>query len=198
MISYNCFYWGPILYKTKITAEILQNIKKICKKNPKKSHVKNLAGDIKHEYLINEKILNKLLQPYIESFREAYLNWYGNPINPVFVNRCWVNYMKPGDYNPVHTHTGCDFSGVIYLDIPSKLQKEISEYQGNHDGPGAIYFLYGETNSYCITNISSKPVAGDIYIFPYGLKHAVNPHKSNCERVSIGVNFAVKGGIHDK
>ena len=29
------------------------------------------------------------------------------------------------------------------------------------------------------------------------VRHMVNPHKSKCERVSLGINFAIKGGIHD-
>ena len=35
-------------------------------------------------------------------------------------------------------------------------------------------------------------------MFPHNLRHMVNPHKSKCERVSLGINFAVKGGIYDK
>tara|TARA_R100000773_G_C4178773_1_gene89358 strand:- start:463 stop:783 length:321 start_codon:yes stop_codon:yes gene_type:complete len=106
--------------------------------------------------------------------------------------------MQPGDYNPVHTHTQCDFSAVLYVDIPKKLQKEMIEHQGTTDGPGSIIFLYGESNPYFTSYISGKPITGEFYIFPYGLKHTVNPHKSKCERVSLGINFAIKGGTHDK
>jgi len=34
-------------------------------------------------------------------------------------------------------------------------------------------------------------------MFPHGLRHMVNPHKSNCERVSVGINFAITGERHD-
>ena len=47
------------------------------------------------------------------AFREAYVNWYNRPVNEIRVKQCWVNYMQPGDYNPVHTHTQCDFSAVL-------------------------------------------------------------------------------------
>ena len=110
------------------------------------------------------------------------------------VSAAWVNYMQPGDYNPIHIHKNCEFSGVIYIDIPKKLQKEISEYKGTIEGPGTIVFLYGEDARHCQTMKTFVPVTGDFYMFPYMLRHGVNPHKSNCERVSIGVNFDRKGG----
>ena len=87
----------------------------------------------------------------------------------------------------------CECSGVIYIDIPKKLHKEISEYKGTVEGPGTIVFLYGEDARHCQTMKTFVPVTGDFYMFPYMLRHAVNPHKSNCERVSIGVNFNRKG-----
>jgi len=197
MIDYNFYYWGPLLFKTKLSDDSLKQVKVLCKKDSKKLFVKNLAGNIKHEYVIDKNKLNQILQPYIKAFKEAHVQWYNKSIDSMHVKQCWVNYMQPGDYNPVHTHTQCDFSAVLYVDIPKKLQKEIIENQSTSGGPGAITFLYGEDTSYAITFITKKPITGEIYIFPYGLRHMVSPHKSKCERVSVGINFAIKGGIHD-
>jgi len=193
MINYNFYYWGPLLFNTHIKKENLNKIKKLCKKNIKKSHVKNLAGDIKHEYTIDKNSLNKILMPYMETFRHAYKQWYNNTLSEITVSAAWVNYMQPGDYNPVHIHRNCEFSGVIYIDIPKKLQKEISEYKGTVEGPGTIAFMYGEDAGHCQTMKNFVPATGDFYMFPYMLRHSVNPHKSNCERISIGVNFNIKG-----
>ena len=194
MIKYKFYYWGPLLFNTHIEKENLNKIKKLCKKNIKKSHITNLAGDIKHEYTINANSLNKILMPYMQTFRHAYKQWYNNDLCEIEVSDAWVNYMQPGDYNPIHIHKNCEFSGVIYIDIPKKLHKEISEYKGTVEGPGTIVFLYGEDARHCQTMKTFVPVTGDFYMFPYMLRHAVNPHKSNCERVSIGVNFDRKGG----
>ena len=197
-INYNFYYWGPLLFHTKLDDKSLKQVKKLCKKDPKRSFVKNLAGDIKHEYLIDRIRVDEILQPYLTAFRQAYVHWYNKPINQIRVVSSWVNYMQPGDYNPVHVHGDCDFSSVLYIDIPKKLQKEIKEHQSTAVGPGAITFLYGEDTSYATSVLQKKPVTGDIYIFPYGLRHMVNPHKSKCERVSVGINFAIKGGVYDK
>jgi len=193
MINYNFYYWGPLLFNTHIKKENLNKIKKLCKKNIKKSHVENLAGDIKHEYTIDKNSLNKILMPYMETFRHAYKQWYNNTLSEITVSAAWVNYMQPGDYNPVHIHRNCEFSGVIYIDIPKKLQKEISEYKGTVEGPGTIAFMYGEDAGHCQTMKNFVPATGDFYMFPYMLRHSVNPHKSNCGRISIGVNFNIKG-----
>jgi len=198
MIKYDFYYWGPLLFKTKLTNDNLKKVKSLCKKDPKRLYIKSLAGNIQHEYTIDSDKLNQILQPYIKAFKEAYVHWYNKPIDFLYVKSSWVNYMQPGDYNPVHVHRNCDFSAVLYIDIPKKLQKEIKEDKSSSIGPGAITFLYGEDAPYTISFIQRAPIAGEIYIFPYGLRHEVNPHKSKCERVSVGINFAIKGGIHDK
>jgi len=198
MIKYRFYYWGPLLFHTQLTSKELKAIKKLCKKDPTKSHVKSLAGNIKDEYLIDRKKLNNILIPYIDAFKEAHQHWYARSVSNLKVDNAWVNYMKPGDYNPSHTHDNCDFSGVLYVDIPKQLEKEIKEYEGTAKGPGAITFMYGEENDQAITNKESIPINGDFYMFPCKLRHMVNPHKSNCERVSIGINLTIKGGVHDK
>jgi uncharacterized protein (TIGR02466 family) len=192
-VKYEFYYWGPLLFRTHINPEELKEIKKLCKKDPTKSYVKNLAGDIKDEYLIDKDKLNNILIPYIDTFKYAHEHWYAKPVSDLKVVASWVNYMEPGDYNPPHTHNNCNFSGVIYVDIPKQLKKEIKEYEGRSKGPGAITFMYGEENDQAITCRESNPIAGDFYMFPNKLRHMVNPHKSKCERVSIGVNFTIKG-----
>ena len=101
--------------------------------------------------------------------------------------------MQPGDYNPLHLHLRCDFSSVIYLNVPKELQKELEEYKGTDEGPGSIAFFYGEHSPYFISWNSFKPQTGDLFIFPSALRHSVNPYKSKCERISVSVNFTIQG-----
>ncbi len=196
-INYNFCYWGPLLFRTKILKEDLQKIKKLCKKNPKKSFVTNLAGHINDEYTIDEKKIDVILKPYTTAFRDAYLKYYDKPLQEILAKEAWVNYMKPGDFNPVHTHGGCNFASVIYLDVPKKLEKEIKEYRGTGGFPGGTAFLYGESGEFFNSWYFFKPVPGTIFIFPWNLKHFVNPFRSKCERISVAVNFIEKGGRYD-
>ena len=35
MIDYRFFYWGPLLFCSKVKTKDIQKIKKLCKKDPK-------------------------------------------------------------------------------------------------------------------------------------------------------------------
>ena len=108
----------------------------------------------------------------------------------------WVNFMKAGEFNPPHMHLNCDFTCVIYLDIPKELIHENKEYIGTlagKGGPGAISFrtnIYNEKYNTC--RIDHFPERGDFFIFPGSLEHFVYPFKSNCERISVSANFNFK------
>jgi hypothetical protein len=48
------YYWGPLLYNTKIKKEDITKIKNLCIKDNKKDLRKDLAGHIKQEYSIDK------------------------------------------------------------------------------------------------------------------------------------------------
>jgi hypothetical protein len=79
----------------------------------------------------------------------------------------------------------------LYLKIPEQLKKENKEYMGTvtNGGPGAITFQYGEYRQFNLDEHSIFPEEGDLYIFPFNLRHSVSPFKSNIERVSVAANF---------
>ena len=105
----------------------------------------------------------------------------------------WVNFQRPGDFNPPHDHGG-SLSWVIFLDIPEALKSENTQYKGTSAGPGGITFLYGDGPRESVTSHSFLPETGDMYVFPAWLKHWVYPFKSDCTRISVSgnVRFAFK------
>ena len=100
--------------------------------------------------------------------------------------------MKAGEFNPPHIHTGCDFSSVLFLDIPEELKKENKAYVGTASGPGCIQFLSGEPSTYSIHQKTFFPKTGDFFMFPGSLRHLVYPFTSDIERISIAANYTVK------
>ena len=191
-IYYSFHYWGPLLFQSKLKDSTIKKILNLCSKNKKKDHRERLAGDIKNEYLIDEKKIQDILEPYLYAFKNAYKHWYNSNCDTITATTAWVNYMKPGDSNPFHIHTECDLSSVIYLKLPKGLDKEIKEYRGTTAGPGTIMFAYGEESKFHITWKSFKPKIGDMFIFPYSLRHGVNTYRSPGERVSVAVNYSIK------
>ena len=191
-IQANYYFWGPVLFRAKLKNIDLQSLKNLCEKNPKKDYRHTLAGDIREEYSIDRFKAKKILEPYLFYFKHCFNNWYARDIPELEPTSAWVNYMKPGEFNPIHIHTLCDFSSVVFIDIPDELKKEIKQFKGTGKGPGSLTFLYGEESPYHVNMQSFIPVEGDMFMFPYSLRHTVSPFKSNCERVSIAINFGIK------
>jgi hypothetical protein len=187
------YYWGPLLFKTKVNNEDIDKILLLCIKEKSKDFRKDLAGHIKDEYFINNIKLTNILKPYFNNYIECFNNWYSLKLLSINIISSWVNYMKPGEFNPPHTHSNCDFSCVIYLDIPKELIHENKEYIGSlteKGGPGAISFRGAISNvQYNISRVDFFPEKGDFLIFPATLEHFVYPFKSNCERISVSANF---------
>ena len=191
----SCFYyWGPLLFKTKINKEDLFKINQLCKKDKSKDARKFLAGHLDHEYYIEKEKLFEILVKYFDVYKDFYYEWYRGKLFSIEINSSWVNYMKKGDYNPPHIHLECDLSSVLYLKVPSELKKENDNYSGSikDGGPGSISFYYGEYRPLSIDQVRFFPEEGDFFVFPAFLKHAVAPFKSDVERVSVAANFNIK------
>ena len=191
-MKYGIIYSGPLLFKVKIIQEDINSIKKLFIKNKKFSHNKHLASLIAHTYRISDlNAFSKILTPYIETFYEAYEEWYNKKLKKMELTQAWVNFMKAGECNPPHIHEGCNFSSVLYTDIPKGLKKENESYGNNGTKPGDIDFnLYPYVPNF-VAEYSCLPEVGDFYIFPAKLVHSVNTFKSKGVRVSVAANFTV-------
>jgi uncharacterized protein (TIGR02466 family) len=189
------YYLGPLLFQTKINDDDINKILSLCVREKDKDYRNSLAGHIKEEYSIDTDKLTSILKLYFDDYLKYFAHWYQTGIKSIKTVSSWVNFMKPGEFNPPHTHTKCDFSCVIYLDIPTKLIQENKEYIGalsKSGGPGAISFRSGISNAkYNISTVNCFPEKGDFFIFPASLEHFVFPFKSECERISVSANFEV-------
>jgi len=189
MNDYNFYYWGPLLFRIKFDPKHLKECAKLCSKKASLVN-ENLAGVIKHEHYVNSHKYYKIIDPYLDPFRQAYIQWYGKPLTKtITVVETWVNFMRSGEFNPPHTHGNCDFSSVLFVKVPEKLREENKKFTGTAGGPGAISFTYGESQKYSIYTKSVFPQEGDLFIFPATLTHFVCPFMCNEERISISSNF---------
>ena len=186
--SYNFYYWGPLLFKIKIQPTELKKCAKLCSK--KSSLVSDtLAGAIKHEHYVSSNAFIRIMDPYLNIFREAYQNWYGKTITKTNILMTWVNFMRAGEFNPPHTHPNCDLSSVLFIKIPEALKEEHKKFTGTGSGPGSLSFTYGEFQPHGISIRYFFPEEGDFFIFPATLTHFVAPFMSEGERISMSANF---------
>ena len=191
-IPYNFFYWGPLLFKIKVSPKDLKKFASLCSKKDSSAQ-ETLVGVIEHEHYVNSTKYDKIIEPYLDSFRHCYQHWYGQLLTKkITTATTWVNFMKAGEFNPPHIHTRCDFSSVLFTKIPSKLKEENKAFKGKGGGPGAITFIYGE---FSVNNIHSHfffPEEGDFFMFPASLNHFVAPFLSKGERISMSANFRLE------
>ena len=190
------YYLGPLLYQVEVEQKELTEINKLCIKNESLNFRKSLAGHIEGEFQIDYKKLELILDKYFNDYKNCFLNFYGRVID-FYINRAWVNFMKAGEFNPVHTHVNCNMSGVLFLSMPDEIKKENMNFKGNKGstgfaGPGELKFITSAPTDGFITEKSFLPNAGDLFIFPHNLPHSVAPFKSNVERISVAFNMKEK------
>ena len=105
----------------------------------------------------------------------------------VTMNSMWIVEQQPGEYNPIHTHTGCDVSAVMYLKAPNFLPSE--KIERNDDG--TIYFIGSSSakGKLKTNSLKVKPTPGAFFIFPSHLQHTVYPYKTNDNFARRSVSF---------
>ena len=193
-IDYTYKHWGPFVFLTKLDDEIILELLERGKQ-AKQSHNHKLAGHIKHQYRYEKESENwffENVQSYFEAYRDGHCKFHGLPNLPIQLEplNLWINFMKPGDFNPAHYHGG-SYSFVIFLTMPENLTEEQKEHEGTGAPPGSLIFSYGEaTRPRWVTNgMEHVPKVGDFVIFPSLLQHWVAPFKSKGERISISGNL---------
>ena len=187
--TYNFYYWGPLLFHTKLNSTDLKKCAQLCSKKAS-SVSETLAGVIKHEHYVSPKYYVKIIDPYLNIFRVAYERWYGKTLTErINMQASWVNFMVAGEFNPPHVHTNCDLSSVLFIKVPEGLKEEHKKFTGTGGGPGTLSFTYGEFQPHAISNRVFFPEEGDLFIFPATLTHFVAPFLSKGERISMSANF---------
>ena len=180
----------------KMTDEILDNKKS-------QSHGQSLAGVIDKELKIYKSDMDKcgfdqLFESCVKSYVIHCAKMHGmfkeEYVFETSVNSAWVVSQHENEYNPLHNHTGCEMSGVIYLKAPDmKGRRNIESKKGKTDSDGDISFVYN-TASQRNQDIFEKglvqitPVPGLMLMFPSYLVHTVYPFIGEGERRCIAFN----------
>ena len=204
--------FGPYIMQTTISEELhnilLKNAKKIRKNKKLKlqnDYRNKLAGNLKEEYSYNGAFTNKEMSIIDDEFRwlasvftkkskEAIDSNFGlEPKDINILKPVWVNFMKAGEWNPAHNHTG-DISCVTYLQVPPEIAQEnnnsSASNKSNTPSAGKIEFSYGDSIPYSRGGLMFTPRERDIYFFSAKLRHFVYPFQSKKERISVSLNFS--------
>ena len=194
-----CKYKAPQEFVDEINAkyeDVLKNTNLLT------SYGKDLAGRLDSELSMMPiiqtskifKFITQCMSDYVDTCAEYGLVKPG-PHN-LDILSCWMNDMKPGEYNPLHNHNGptCEgFAGNLYLKVPEFIN-DVTEPHKFKDGQ--VTFVAPNAK-----NVESYvPEVGDFYIFAADHLHSVNPFKSknNEIRRSMPLNFLINNTVRGK
>jgi hypothetical protein len=119
----------------------------------------------------------------------------------VDIHSMWSVHQKDNEYNPIHVHSECDVSAVMYLKIPEYLPSIKTLHPNKLGGESATIDYDGTINFTNSTgNVSYRwgqptmtihPQVGDFFIFPSTQQHLVYPFRTpdgKGERRSVSFN----------
>jgi len=187
------YTFGPYLAEMPVNPDYCARLLKTGKKL-KKSHRKNLAGQIEHEYsydLQKDPWIFNEFKIYISTWIDGWKKFANKPnFNPKYqLIRMWINRMKAKEYNPIHIHTQCDLSFVLFLEVPQRMLNEAKKNETQAPNPGELCFIYGEDRWDVVAQKNFRPTINTLMIFPAALRHTVMHFNSNVIRTSVSGNI---------
>ena len=113
----------------------------------------------------------------------------------------WANVNRHGHGNQFHTHPGALWSATYYVDDggigadPSLGGEfEIQDPRGVAPVMYAPYLTFPGPDGVALGEAQRlTPQAGMCVVFPSWLSHGVRPYRGTRERISIAINFSVRG-----
>ena len=203
--------WADVLWRVMLPQfminAMLDITDKVLQDPDRKNWGDNLAGQIQDEPLIPHQMmmdykvaegtvfhwLMNVIGEYVKSCSQQQATIYdADKLKDVQwftqMKSCWVISQWEGEYNPIHVHTECAMSTVMYLKIPEFLPST----KPKRDDDGCIMFIgAGHAGSRLTRNLLKvKPTVGEFFIFPSHLQHCVYPFKTDgdFERRSVSFN----------
>ena len=210
-------HFGPLFANVQladdVTDALIKMTDKIIDDKKSESHGQNLAGVIEKELRIYKSDMNEFgVEQMIESCVRSYVIHCAK-LHQMFhetwtyeshLNSAWVVSKHENEYNPLHNHTGCDISGVIYLKTPdTKGRRNIESKKGKDDNDGDITFVHsamGQRNHDILEKgiFTITPQVGQMVLFPSYLLHTVYPFIGKEERRCIAFNANYRIGDDNK
>ena len=195
-MNFDFIFLGQSVLKYQVPLEVFVGLNELYE--TQKKHLPNankqLAGKIPDEVSLffsgphTEKMhqhsyVSEDILKWFYSIFDHYLKWNKTQGYKMEINSIWVNEMKAGDYNPVHTHQGKGFTGlssVMILKLPKDMGPEIAR----PDQPmnGQLQILGSASGQFVTSDYSPKMKIGDFYIFPYDMRHVVYPFTNKKEK----------------
>jgi len=209
--------WSVPVIHTKLPPEILNTMieltDEIIDDKQSVSHGRRLAGQIDTELLVPHELLKRdgtmnfftgLARQFI---RTARLQNHPTDTKSVLSEEIfikmlsmWIVSQQPNEYNPIHIHTECHLSSVMYLKVP-KFESSKKTHRSNDDGSVTFISNGSVDTEFSTPQMQIKPTVGDFFIFGSKQLHTVYPYRceeGDPERRSVSFNAIYETDHHRK
>ena len=199
--------WSTFVLKTKLSPPILEKMIRITDEIVENREGKGDdigAGQMEDQFKIDFKILEReeVMKFFLDVCKDYVIQAFcqSRPFDKEEIikeewmtrmSMMWINSQKDNEYLPIHHHTNCSLSTVMYLKIPEYLPTRKS--YNNTEDDGAIIFINNPTQDkiWGMSDFQVRPQVGDFFIFPASQKHLVYPFRTvdgKGERRSVSFN----------
>jgi len=199
--------WSVPVIHTKLPPEILNTMIELTDKiiNDKQSvsHGKLLAGQIDTELLVPHELLKQFgVMNFFTDIARQFIRTARLQNHPtdtksvlseeIFIEMLsmWIVSQQPNEYNPIHVHTQCHLSSVMYLKVP-KFEPSKKTHRSNDDGSVTFISNGSVDTEFSTPQMQIKPTVGDFFIFGSKQLHTVYPYRceeGDPERRSVSFN----------
>ena len=196
-------FFASCLLPQDATDALLKMSDEILSDKLSESHGQSLAGVIDKEIKVYKSDMEKAgVDQLIESCVKSYVMHCAKNHGMFdethtfesYINSAWIVSQYENEYNPLHNHTGCDISAVIYLKTPDvKGRRNLESKKGREDFDGSIAFVHsamGNRNHDVLEKgvMNLSPTSGLLIMFPSYLIHTVYPFIGEGERRCLPFN----------
>ncbi|MAK90576.1 MAG: hypothetical protein CMI08_17925 [Oceanospirillaceae bacterium] len=108
----------------------------------------------------------------------------------ILLTQMWANINEAGDWNSVHHHLPCEWSGCVYISVGA-----LKRVEGRSMQDGDIIFIDGDARGEQYgrpTSVSYHPANGRLFLFPGYQLHMVAPHREEEPRISVAFNLRLQ------
>ncbi len=181
---------------SEITPEYMVALKEeidaMRRRDPTGRNVSNRNGWQSVDGIERNPVFIRAMRQIRREFRDELVPFLGikKDSAKIELHNSWANINYPGAWNAPHLHNGCFYSGVFFIHADGD-EGDFRAIDTDHK----IVSNFPASQQRIWESWPVAPKTGDLYLFPSGLMHMVEPNLTDKDRYSISFNWDVSGGV---
>ena len=181
---------------SEITPEYMVALKEeidaMRRRDPTGRNVSNRNGWQSVDGIERNPVFIRAMRQIRREFRDELIPFLGikKDSAKIELHNSWANIIYPGAWNAPHLHNGCFYSGVFFIHADGD-EGDFRAIDTDHK----IVSNFPASQQRIWESWPVAPKTGDLYLFPSGLMHMVEPNLTDKDRYSISFNWDVSGGV---